>query len=64
MGKGGRDARDLAWPVFRRTRVSLQLFTAIVTLGTAQDVTLQDLRIETFFPVDDASAKTFRDWAA
>ncbi len=31
---------------FRKGDVSLQLFTAIATLGTPQDVTLQELRIE------------------
>jgi transcriptional regulator with XRE-family HTH domain len=59
--------RDAAGPVlpmhFRKGDVALQLFTAIATLGTPQDVTLQELRIETFFPVDDATAKTFRAWA-
>ena len=49
---------------FRKGDVSLQLFTAIATLGTPQDVTLQELRVESFFPVDDATAKIFRDWAA
>ncbi len=37
------------------TRVSL--FTTITTLGTPLDVTLQELRIESYFPVDDASAR-------
>jgi hypothetical protein len=49
---------------FRKGDVALRLFTAIATLGTPQDVTLQELRIETFFPVDDATAQMFRDWAA
>jgi hypothetical protein len=31
--------------------VSLQLFTTIATLGTPQDVTVQELRIESFFPM-------------
>lgn len=48
---------------FHKGDVALQLFTAIATLGTPQDVTLQELRIETFFPVDEASAKIFRIWA-
>ena len=30
----------------------LRMFTTITTLGTAQDVTLQELRIESFFPAD------------
>jgi len=58
---------DAAGPVlpmhFRKGDVSLQLFTAIATLGTPQDVTLQELRVETFFPVDDTTARIFRDWA-
>jgi transcriptional regulator with XRE-family HTH domain len=48
---------------FRKGDVSLQLFTTIATLGTPQDVTLQELRIECFFPVNDATAATLRAWA-
>jgi transcriptional regulator with XRE-family HTH domain len=36
----------------RRNEVKLDLFTTITTLGTPLDITLQELRIETFFPVD------------
>jgi transcriptional regulator with XRE-family HTH domain len=49
---------------FRKGDVSLQLFTTIATLGTPQDITLQELRIESFFPMDDNTAKTLRAWAA
>lgn len=35
--------------------VELKLFTVVSTFGTPQDVTLQELRIETFFPADDAT---------
>jgi hypothetical protein len=31
-----------------------------MTLGTPQDVTLQELRIETFFPADPESERTIR----
>jgi transcriptional regulator with XRE-family HTH domain len=48
---------------FRKGGVDLRLFTAIATLGTPQDITLQELRIESFFPMDDATAKLLRDWA-
>jgi transcriptional regulator with XRE-family HTH domain len=48
---------------FRKGRVRLQLFTAIATLGTPQDITLQELRIESFFPVDEETRETFRRWA-
>ncbi len=49
---------------FRKGETSLQLFTTIATLGTPQDITLQELRIESFFPMDGATAKAFRAWAA
>jgi transcriptional regulator with XRE-family HTH domain len=49
---------------FRKGDVSLQLFTTIATLGTPQDITLQELRIECFFPMDRDTAKVLRAWAA
>ncbi|MGE0726031.1 MAG: XRE family transcriptional regulator, partial [Alphaproteobacteria bacterium] len=49
---------------FRKDATDLRLFTAIATLGVARDVTLQELRIESFFPEDEATAAAFRDWAA
>jgi transcriptional regulator with XRE-family HTH domain len=48
---------------FRKADASLRLFTTIATLGTPQDVTVQELRIECFFPMDDATAKLLRSWA-
>jgi transcriptional regulator with XRE-family HTH domain len=38
----------------------LSLFTVIATFGTAQDVTADELRIETLFPADDATERFFR----
>jgi transcriptional regulator with XRE-family HTH domain len=49
---------------FRKGETSLRLFTTIATLGTPQDVTLQEVRIECFFPADAATAQVFKDWAA
>jgi hypothetical protein len=49
---------------FRRSQTSLRLFTTIATLGTPQDVTLQEVRIECFFPADDATSQIFHAWAA
>ncbi len=49
---------------FRKGDISLKLFTTIATLGTPQDITLQELRIESFFPKDAATEKVLRDWAA
>jgi hypothetical protein len=39
------------------------VFTTIATLGTPQDVTLQEIRIECFFPSDAASAARMQAWA-
>ncbi len=43
---------------------SLRLFTTLTTLGTANDVTAQEIRIECFFPADAATDGIFRHWAA
>jgi transcriptional regulator with XRE-family HTH domain len=49
---------DLLIPVhIRMENLDLRLFTTIMTLGTPQDVTLQELRIETFFPADQNSER-------
>jgi len=37
----------------------IRLFSMITTFGTAQDVTLQELRIECFFPADESSRGAF-----
>jgi hypothetical protein len=47
----------------RKDGVILNLFTTITTLGTPHDVTVHELRLETFFPADDASALWFRQRA-
>ena len=49
---------------FRKGNTELKLFTTIATLGTPQDITLQELRIECFFPMDDATNRTLRGWSA
>ncbi|MBS0472878.1 MAG: helix-turn-helix transcriptional regulator [Proteobacteria bacterium] len=38
----------------------VSLFTVIATFGTAQDVTADELRIETLFPADAATERLFR----
>ncbi len=48
---------------FRRGETSLRLFTTIATLGTPRDVTLEEVRIECFFPMDDATEAICRAWA-
>lgn len=42
----------------------ISLFTVIATFGTAQDVTADELRLESFFPADEATEKLFRQAAA
>lgn len=44
--------------------LQVALFSAITTLGTAQDVTLQELRIESFFPADEATDRAIRELAS
>ena len=52
---------DVLLPVhLRKDGVELKLFSTIMTIGTPQDITLQELRVETFFPSDETSEKTWR----
>jgi transcriptional regulator with XRE-family HTH domain len=45
--------------LFRQDDTLLEMFTTISTLGTPRDVTLQEIRIECFFPMDDATTRFF-----
>ena len=45
-------------------RLEARVFGTITTLGTPQDVTLQELRIETFLPADAATEELARRLAA
>jgi transcriptional regulator with XRE-family HTH domain len=38
---------------FRRDRQNFRFFSTVTVLGTPQDITLQEIRIECFFPADD-----------
>ncbi|MEX0959496.1 MAG: helix-turn-helix transcriptional regulator [Burkholderiales bacterium] len=44
---------------FRKDDLRLSLFSMIATVGTPMDVSLQNLRLELFFPADDATAQWF-----
>jgi transcriptional regulator with XRE-family HTH domain len=48
----------------RKGDVAIGLIGAVLTLGTPQDVTLQELRVEMFMPADSASEKTLVALAA
>jgi transcriptional regulator with XRE-family HTH domain len=45
---------------FRRGETILRYFTTLTSLGTPHDITLQELRIESFFPVDQATEEATR----
>ncbi|OON63918.1 hypothetical protein B0920_11405 [Massilia sp. KIM] len=46
--------------ILRKDGVVLNLFSTITTLGTPHDVTVHELRLESFFPADEASRMWFR----
>ena len=57
-------APGLLLPVhLRKNSLELRIFSTIMTLGTPRDVTLQELRIETFFPADAESEARLRSLA-
>ncbi|MBB3048682.1 hypothetical protein FHR99_002956 [Litorivivens lipolytica] len=43
---------DLKWG-----DLSIRLFSMISTFGTAQDVTAEELRVESFFPMDEDTTR-------
>jgi transcriptional regulator with XRE-family HTH domain len=49
---------------FAKGGIALELFTTLTTLGMSLDVTLQELRIESFFPMNEATREVFRQWAS
>jgi transcriptional regulator with XRE-family HTH domain len=46
---------------FRKGDLALDFFSTVTTLGTPCDITLQEIRIECFFPANDATAHTARE---
>lgn len=44
----------------RHEGVELRMFTTVTTLGTPMDITAQELRIECYYPADDASEAWLR----
>ncbi len=56
---------DLVVPViYEKDGQRVSLFSTLTTLGTPTDITLQEIRIETFFPADEASEAFLRQAAA
>jgi transcriptional regulator with XRE-family HTH domain len=55
-------AADLLLPIELLVNgVELRMFSTIMTLGTPRDITLQELRVETFFPADARSETAWRE---
>jgi transcriptional regulator with XRE-family HTH domain len=59
-------AETVAAPIlpmrFAKGKISLELFTTLTILGMPQDATLQEMRIESFFPMNDETRRIFRGW--
>jgi transcriptional regulator with XRE-family HTH domain len=49
--------------VFRKDDLELRFFSTITTFGTPHDVTVQELRIESTYPADDATERFCRELA-
>jgi len=47
--------------ILEREGQRFSFFTVIATFGTAQDITADDLRIESLFPADEATERLFQD---
>jgi hypothetical protein len=58
----GRDAAALLFVplVLRSAGRELSFFSTIATFGTALDITVAELSIESFFPADEATADALR----
>lgn len=55
---------DIAVPmIFSYQERRLSLFSTITTFGTPQDITLDEISIESYYPVDDESADIMRELA-
>ena len=48
---------------FRTPDAELSLFTTLTTFGTPQDITLDELAVELFFPADDDTERMLREGA-
>ena len=62
----GATAAELFVPLVLRTgEGQLTFFSTLTTFGTARDITVEELAIESFFPADAATAAVLRDrWQA
>jgi transcriptional regulator with XRE-family HTH domain len=49
---------------FRKGDLAMDFFSMVTTLGTPSDVTLQEIRIESFFPANESTEKAARAFVA
>lgn len=47
----------------RKGSTRMRFFTTVTTFGTAQDVTLQELKIESYFPSDEPTRQMCESWS-
>lgn len=59
----GTSASPVLTVEFRKEDRRLRFFSTITTFGTARDVTVEELRIESAFPADDATERFCRELA-
>ena len=59
----GSAPRPFVQVEFRKGDLALNYFSTVTTLGTPQDITLQEIRIECFFPADAATESAARGLA-
>ncbi|MEU6860837.1 helix-turn-helix transcriptional regulator [Glycomyces sp. NPDC046736] len=60
-----RASSPFALPIRLRTaRGELSLFSTIATFGAPRDITVAELAVELFFPLDEATARVFAEAAA
>lgn len=59
----GQNAEPFATVHLRSPTIELSLFTMVTTIGTPIDVTAEELRIETYYPADEASERKMRELA-
>ena len=50
--------------IVEKDNARYSFFTTVTTFGTPQDITLQELRIESYFPSDEQTRELCRSWAS
>lgn len=57
----GQSAEPFVTVHLRSPTIELQLFSMLTSIGTPLDVTAEELRIETYFPADEATERVLRE---